>query len=262
MQLEIVSRQAQTNAHSTPILFVHGLWTGVWCWSEHFMDYFAAQGFGCYALSLRGHGNSEGHKRLRWIRLSEYVEDVAQVVAQLPTAPILVGHSNGGAVVQKYLELHHAPAAVLMGSVPPGGVFKTALNTALKSPLPFLKANLTMSLYPLVETPELAHRVFFSPSTAREISAKYFPKLTDESFIEFLDIMLFNVPNAKKVKAPMLVLGAGEDFLFPPDQVEATARDYRTQATIFPKMGHGMMLEPGWQTVADKIVLWLRERGL
>lgn len=262
MRHELLSREPKANAHSTPILFVHGLWIGVWCWDEHFMDYFAAHGYACYALSLRGHGNSEGKERLRWIRLSEYVDDIAQVITHLPTAPILVGHSNGGAVVQKYLESHSAPAGVLMASVPAGGALQTTLNTMLKLPLPFLKSNLTMSLYPLVGTPQRARRVFFSPTTPEEIPAKYFPRLTDESFLEFLDILLFNRPNAKKVKTPMLVLGAEHDFLFPPNQVNATARAYNTQATIFPNMGHGMMLEPGWQAVADKIIAWLGERGL
>lgn len=262
MQLEVISLKADSKTHPTPILFVHGLWTGAWCWSEHFMGYFAARGYDCFAVALRGHGKSEGRERLRWTRLSEYVQDVAQTISQLPSAPILIGHSNGGAVVQKYLEGNSTPGAVLMGSVPPMRIFKTTLRTALGFPLPFLKSNLTMSLYPLVATPARAHRIFFSPRTPAELSAKYHPRLTDESFLGFLDILLFSPPNASKVKTPMLVLGGQDDWLFPPDQVEATGRAYKTEPILFQNMGHGMMLEPGWEEVADSIMLWLGKRGL
>ncbi len=143
MQLETISRQPPAHARPTPLLFVHGLWTGLWCWTEHFLDYFAAHGYAAHALSLRGHGNSEGRERLRWIRLSEYVDDLAQVAAQLPSAPVVIGHSNGGAVVQKYLETHDAPAGVLMASVPPAGAIPSAIRTLLRHPWPFIKANLT-----------------------------------------------------------------------------------------------------------------------
>ncbi len=31
---------------------------------------------------------------------------------------------------------------------------------------------------------------------------------------------------------------------------------------IFPHMGHDMMVEDGWQAVADRILSWLDEKGL
>jgi hypothetical protein len=40
------------------------------------------------------------------------------------------------------------------------------------------------------------------------------------------------------------------------------ARAYRTEAEFFPDMGHNMMLEPGWQAVAERIDSWLGGQGL
>ncbi|HTQ21806.1 alpha/beta fold hydrolase [Mycobacterium sp.] len=48
------------------------------------------------ALSRRGHGQSPGRERLRWTRIQDYADDVAETVAQLSTPPILVKHSMGG----------------------------------------------------------------------------------------------------------------------------------------------------------------------
>ena len=121
MNLEVVTKAPESTAHSTPILFVHGMWHAAWCWAEHFLPYFARRGYRCYALSLRGHGSSDGHKRLRWTSLTDYVSDVRQVVRRIQPALALVGHSMGGMVVQEMLELNGAPAAVLLASAPPGG---------------------------------------------------------------------------------------------------------------------------------------------
>jgi pimeloyl-ACP methyl ester carboxylesterase len=244
------------------VLFVHGLFVGIWGWTEHFVDYFAAHGYAAHALSLRGHGQSEGRERLRWISLAEYVDDVAQVAAQLPTPPIVIGHSNGGAIVQKYLETHAAPAAVLLASVPPQGILLTVLRLALRYPWPMLKATFTLSLYPLASTPALARYEFFSASMPEEKVRAYQARMSNESFRGLLDILALNLPRPKRIKTPMLVLGAADDTSFRPGQVEATARAYHTQAIIFPNMAHGMMLEDGWQGVADKIISWLNEKGL
>jgi hypothetical protein len=46
-----------------------------------------------------------------------------------------------------------------------------------------------------------------------------------------------------------------------PNEIEATARAY-TRCEIIPDVAHNNMLEPRWQTVADRTLLWLKERKL
>src|SRR6185312_7607566 len=50
-----------------------------------------------------------------------YIEDVESVAATLPARPVVIGHSLGGFIAQKYLESNDAPAGVLMASAPPQG---------------------------------------------------------------------------------------------------------------------------------------------
>ncbi len=262
MKLEIVTKEPKGKAHPTPILFVHGAWHGAWCWSEHFLPYFAQQGYVCHALSLRAHGASEGRERLRWTRLADYLADVVQVVSQLQKPPVLVGHSMGGLLVQKYLESHQAPAAVLLASAPPTGVIPTTLRIARRHPLAFLKANLTLSLYPIIGAPSLMQEAFFSADMPQEKLASYFTRMQDESYCAFLDMLGLDLPRPKRLKMPMLVLGAAKDTMFYPRAIEATAQAYGAQVEIFPDMAHDMMLEAGWQAVADRILSWLKEKGL
>lgn len=262
MRLEILRLEPPTLTHPTPILFVHGAWHGAWCWQEHFLPYFAEHGYTAVALSLRGHGHSEGRDKLRWTRIADYAQDVSQVMNTLPRAPILVGHSMGGLIVQKVLETQSAAAAVLLASVPLTGVLWTTWQIAKRHPGVFLKANLTLSLYPVIGTPTLAREAFFSATMPADQVEAYWARLQDESYLAFLDMLALNLPRPSKITTPMLVLGAADDTLFRPEQIHAIARAYHTHAEIFPAMAHDMMLDAGWQTVADRILHWLAERGL
>ena len=263
MQLELLSYPAQTTPGAyPPLLFVHGAWHGAWCWDAHFLPYFAAQGFDVYALSLRAHGKSAGAPHVFGKRIADYAADVAEVASSLPTPPILIAHSMGGHVAQKYLERNDATAAVLLASVPPSGTLATSLRIVARHPGPFALANLTLRLYPIIATPALARDAFFSKTLPDDEMQTYFELLQDESYIAYLDMMALNLPRPQRVLAhkrlPMLVMGGADDRIFTPAEVTQTAHAYGVTAQIFPNMAHDMMLDPGWQDVADAIIAWLR----
>lgn len=263
MNLEIITEEPASDAHATPILFVHGMYHGAWCW-EHFLPYFAQHGYVSHAVSLRGHGASEGREKLKWVSLDDYVEDVMSVVDTLDTQPVLVGHSMGGVVVQKYLESHHAPAAVLLASAPPGGLrfgILRVLRVVRKYPLATLKARLTLSLLPIVNEPSRYKTLFLSDDIPEENLNEYFARVQDESLRAVTEVIYGKV-RTELIKTPILVLGAANDFLVSPKELEVTAQVYNTQAEIFPDMAHNMMLETHWQAVADRILTWFTEQGL
>lgn len=256
MSLDIISIQPEKRLYETPLLFVHGAWHGNWCWAENFLPYFAQQGFEVYAVSLRGHDKSPSDKALKWVRAADYVADVVEAVKQLPKHPILIGHSMGGYVVQKYLETYFAPAAVLVASVPTTGVLRTSLAIAKNHPIQFIKLNLKMSLYEIVNTPAMVRELLFSPSTPDEMIERTLSKIQDESYLGFLDMLAFDLPKPKRGQSPILVLGGEEDGIFTQNEVEKTAVSYNTTPHFFP-MGHNMMLETGWEAVADHIISWI-----
>jgi pimeloyl-ACP methyl ester carboxylesterase len=246
----------------TPLLFVHGAWHGAWCWAEHFQPYFSSQGYASYALNLRGHGQSPIKGSVRFARIHDYVADVEEVAAQLPAAPVLIGHSMGGFIIQKYLEQHNTPAAILLASPPPAGVRGAALRMAQRDFRSLLQVNLQLSLYPAVDTPEKTRRLLFSADMPDDLVEQYFWKLEDDSYLGYLDMLVFALPDPKRVKTPLLVLGAADDQNFSTAEIEATARAYHGPYEIFPKMAHDMMLEKGWEQVAARIAAWLHSRGI
>jgi pimeloyl-ACP methyl ester carboxylesterase len=260
MKLEVISKYPLKRWHLTPLLFIHGMMHGAWCWDVYFLEYFAHHGFAVHAINLRGHGNSEGREHLRWIRIADYVEDVDHVVQQLPNLPVLIGHSMGGFVIQKYLEDHAAPGAVLLSSPPPAGLLATALRIARRRPLAFAKVNVTLSLLPVIATPELAREAFFAEDVPDDRLLAYWKQMQDESYMAFLDMVALDRPKPEKVKTPLLVLGVAHDKMLSPSEIEATARAYHTQAEIIPNVAHNSMLDPRWQSVAERILAWLNER--
>ena len=257
-KLEVIKQEAASDPKPTPILFIHGAWHGAWCW-ENFLPYFAERGYNSYAVSLRGHAGSEGHSKLRWSSVNDYVQDVASVVDSIGAPPILVGHSMGGAVVQKYLEKTDCKGAVLLASVPPSGVINFILKLIRKHPLLYLKSVVTTNLYHVVSSEKLVKEFCFSEDIAPEKLSRYFNKLGGESFRALIDLLFLNLPNPRKVNTPILVLGAEQDRIFKMREVEKTAAAYNTTAEFFP-IAHDMMLEEGWQGVADRMITWLQNQ--
>ena len=261
MKLEVLTAQPKQSQHTTPLLFVHGAWHGAWCW-ENFLPYFAEHGYEAHALSLRGHGNSEGREGIRWYSAArDYVEDVTKVVGGLKAPPILIGHSMGGYVVQKYLETHNVPVGVLLASIPISGTYGLLWRFMKRQPGMMLKAFVGRDAGNVINSPAMLKETCFSSDFSDEEIARLFPYIQSESIRVSLDTML-NLPKPQKVGTPLLVLGAENDRVFSVAEVHATAHAYRTQAHIFPDMAHDMMLEKNWQHVADKILAWLKVRGL
>ncbi len=258
MSVEVLRCLPEQPTAKPPLLFVHGAWHAAWCWTEHFLPYFADRGYPAYALSLRAHGKSPG--KLKWASLSDYVADVTEAVDRIPTSPILIGHSMGGGVVQKYLETRDAPGAVLLASMPPYGILPRMLKFSRSHPLKFLRANLTMSFKCLVSAPELAREYFFSPSLPPEDLARFLGLLQDESYRAFLDMIALDLPNPERVQTPMLVLGAENDTIFSPADILETALRYEADMRILSGLAHDMMLDTRWRDAADAIAAWLDSR--
>ncbi len=264
MKLEILSSLPSKRRSSTPLLFVHGAYVAAWCWEEYFLPHFSAQGYAAHAVSLRGHGGSEGHESLHMHSLDDYVEDLRRTVVQLGVSPALVGHSMGGIVVQRYIERFHAPAAVLMASVPPSGLLGSTLDLMRADPAFFHEIGLLQYVNPHLVSREGVRRALFSPDTADAEVAKVLGRGQRESYRAIMDMTWpqFRVNGRRNSIPPMLVLGGERDAFFSPDAVRATAEAYGAEAEILPDMAHAMMLESRWQRAADRILAWLSAQGI
>jgi non-heme chloroperoxidase len=256
--LEVLSYEARGPRAAAPLLFVHGAFTAAWCWAENFLPFFAEHGFSSHALSLRGHGMSDGRQQLDWHSINDYVDDIAETITSLGVAPVLIGHSMGGLVVQKYLERASVPAAVLMAAVPPQGLLSASLQLAMQTPDLFRDMNAIFAGGRA--SVESLRQVLFAQPIELDALQRYDRMMQPESQRALWDMAFFDLPQRWRMQLPpLLVLGAELDALIPARFAEATANHYGTQAEIFPGMGHGMMLEADWEMVAQRIADWIGE---
>ena len=259
--LEVLSRLPAGKARPTPLLFVHGAYAAAWCWEEHFLDFFAAAGYAAHAVSLSGHGASRGRRHLDSLSITDYAKDVRETAKSLDAPPVLIGHSMGGFVVQKYLERHDAPAAVLMCSVPPQGLIASAVGLMFRKPTLMTELNRIMG--GAGASIEALREALFAQPVAADDLERYYRLTQRESHRAIWDMTLFSLPHTGAVRrTPLLVQGAELDHLIPASLVEMTARSYGVEPSIFPGMGHGLMLERDWKKPAQQILDWLTERGL
>ena len=256
MDLEVISRTAVQRRHETPILLIHGMWQGAWAWDHGFMDRLTAAGFDVHALSLRGHGESPSREDLRWYSTADFVADVEAVASSLPGPPLLVGHSMGGWVVQHYLRTHQAPGAALLASVPVSGIVRLGGRFVRDHPAKVVRTFMTLSAYPLVSTPHLAKHWLHADHVEDHHVEHHHARLQDESFRVALDMFALRRPRPRGVTTPMIVLTGDRDRLFSVAEQERTARAYGVPLEVFPGMAHNLMLDPGWEAVADRVAGW------
>lgn len=259
MKLEVISREPKKRRFETPLLFVHGTGHAAWCWDENFLPFFAEKGFSSYAVSLRGHGKSEGQDKLKWTSVSDYVYDVHQTASELAQTPVVIGHSLGGLVVQKYLEKHKAPAGILVAPSPSEGMFWSGFKIQMQNPLLMAKVTFKQDYAVMFSTPKLAKKFLFSADADDSKIAKYVECFGKESYRAALE-MIYNLPKPKNIKTPLLVVGAENDGLIAPKKIEKTARVFSADCQIFPDMAHDMMIERNWQMVADYMIEWLKKK--
>jgi len=261
--LELIDKGSATESHPVPLLFVHGGYHAAWCWDENFLDYFADKGFRAVAVSLRGHGQSDLTKPLRSCSIVDYMDDVRAAADQLRSEPVLVGHSMGCFVVQKYFEKHPVRAAVLIAPATGQGLRRSVLRMFRRHPWIFLRGSISGQSSDLVNTPELAREFLFCAHTPEPIVRSCAARMEPESARAGIDqLMVIRLRDTRLKAAPVLVLGAQCDGMRTMAEVSATAQAYQTAAEFFPNMGHNMMLEPGWQALAERINGWLTGRRL
>ncbi|MBB2894367.1 alpha/beta hydrolase [Flexivirga oryzae] len=240
------------------ILFVHGAMHGAWAWDEHFLPWFADRGWHAVALDLRGHGASPADRSVLWASIQDYLDDLGEVVGSLPEPPVLVGHSLGGFVVQRYLERHDVPAAVLVGSTPPSGGMRLTLRVIRHSPAAAARAFATLRLLPLFATPRATRYWFFSADAPACDVETWAARLTDESFRAVIDTVTRPV-RTRRVGTPLLVAGGSQDRTATPHDVALTAGRYAVTPVLWDGLPHDVMLDARWERAASSIDDWLRQ---
>lgn len=248
-QIEVLSATppADTPVKGPAIVFCHGGMGGAFVWTEY-MLYLAARGVPCYAVSLRGHGDSWYPSYFRMVFATPRSALRGDLEAgirwaqarQQGEAVMLVGHSSGGGLSQDLLAKRdiQVRALVLLDAVPCYGSFGVYMNWAKMDPwftfrmiFHFWHSNSPLS------HPILTRRAFFSENYPLASVASFMKRMNRyESYLWAFSMMrpfatakqvLANVLGAKSGGPRMLVMAGTEDTLMTKNVTEETTAFYR-----------------------------------
>jgi non-heme chloroperoxidase len=249
------------------ILFmIHGMCCGSWAW-ENYVNFFQEKGYTCVAPTLRHHDmnpNDEPNPLLGTTSLLDYADDLEKEIQALGTKPVIIGHSMGGLLAQILGSRNLGKSLVLLTSAPPTGIVALSFSvlrcfwTAMtkwafwRKPFRFTFDEAAYGIFnkcPQEEQRSLYSRfVFESGRAASEIVFWLFDSQGTARVDE------------TKITCPMLMIAAGDDRITPASIGKKMREKYKAVCTYqeYPGQGHWVLGEPGWESIAEDVVKWLR----
>ncbi|MBP0444375.1 alpha/beta hydrolase [Roseomonas sp. SSH11] len=222
------------------IILLHGAACGPWVWAEGFAQRLAAAGHPVVAPALHG------------ATLSDRVGTLRAALDEGPA--ILVGHSLGALIAQRLLDHPSVRGAALLAPVSPEGLWWS--NAHLASRDPVLWAEIARMAGPGDPSPTVL-RGLFGPRMDPEAALRLASRFSQESAAALLEAQMPQPVSPGWIHGRrVMVLGAAHDRLIPRDAVERCAAWHGTTATFLQGTGHLMMLDAGWEDVADRINAW------
>lgn len=242
-----------------PILFVHGMWEAAWVW-ETWLPFFAARGWEGWAIDLRGHGRSQPVSGR--FSIHDYVEDArraAETLAEAGPAPILVGHSMGGLLVEKLAEVLDPPATVAVTPAAPRGFFAIQTPELLKGVLHHLHQILFWRPVAQTRKEAVALELNRLPPDAQD---RAFALMQPESGRQAFELAVFGLPvDPGRITAPLLLVAGTDDRITPSKLQRKVARRLGAGYREYERHAHMIGIEPGWERVAGEVAEWVEEQA-
>ena len=241
----------------SPLVLIHGLWTGSWCWRP-WATHFSNLGWECWAINFRGRFETERHAALKRLQFQDCVEDLKRVIRSASFPPVIVAHSLGGLVAQKAAEGERITALILLSSLPSREIQMAAPRSLrllrLKySPLIFLRrpfcleegdfCRLWLASVPEGERPGILRRMVPDSSV---LVREFFDRR--EAF------------HPERIHCPVLVVGGKEDKVVPIALLREMALSLGGDFKEYPNHGHWMLGEGGGEVIVRGIHRWVVQR--
>jgi pimeloyl-ACP methyl ester carboxylesterase len=263
--------QTRTAGATDTIVLIHGLWMTPLCW-EHWVERYTAQGY--HVLAPPWPGVEAGIDALRRdpsllanLGVSEIVDHYDAIIRDLPTPPVIMGHSFGGLFTQILLDRGLGAAGVAIDAAPVKGILLLPFST-LRVAFPAL-SNPANNHRAMPITKEQFHYAFgnlLSEDESDKVYERYAIPGPDHvlfqaSFANFNPHAATTVNFHNDERAPLLLIAGGKDHIVPASVTEANYRLYRKSQAVteykeYPERSHYTLGQEGWEEVADYALNW------
>jgi pimeloyl-ACP methyl ester carboxylesterase len=264
-------------AATDTIVLIHGLWVTPRTW-EKWVEHYESKGYRVLApaypgLEVEVEALREDPSPIEALTVPAIVEHLENIVGELDSPPIIMGHSMGGLLTQILLDHGYGAAGVAIDSVPAEGI-KVVPVSQIRSVFPVLR-NPANRMKAVGFTPEQFHYAFantLSEEESQEVYDRYhipapgrlvwggvlanFTPGHQDTYVDFRN----------EDRAPLLFIAGEEDNLMPPAVNESNVKHYRHTKSVtdykeFPGRSHYIVGQEGWEEVADYALEWAVENA-
>jgi pimeloyl-ACP methyl ester carboxylesterase len=253
----------------TTIVLINGLWISALSW-ELWVQHYTDKGYCVIAADWPGmEGDIEQLRRdpstFTSLGLPEVVDHYEQIIRELETPPIIIGHGIGGLVTQVLLDRGWGAAGVAIAPAPVKGVFRIPLST--------LKI-----AFSVLSNPSNGHRT--ASLTSKQFRYAFANTLTETQSLAAFERYMVPAPNRillqaalanftphaaasvnfrNDTRAPLLLVAGGKDRVAPSSLVKANFDLYReskaeTDYKEYPDQSHFTLLHE--TKIADYVLGW------
>jgi len=249
------------------IVLIHGLFVNNTSW-KNWKSYFEAQGYIVHTPSNPGHeGNPIDLKKnipseLKNVGFDDTVQNLVKFIDTLPEKPIVIGHSFGGLMVQKLIDMGKVVAGVSIDGAPPKNVMAPFSTVKVVWPVVnFFRGNSAF-----LGSKEWYHKAFFNNYSKAESDKLYETVAAPESRKLARDPLFKSSAklDLNKPHGPLLFIAGSNDNIFPAAFSRKIANAYKDQKSIvdfkeFEGRSHFIAGEKGWEEVAEYVLNWLKK---
>ncbi len=253
------------------VVLIHGLWMTSHSF-DSWADRYRAKGYTVLNDGWPGmQGSVEDLRQnptpIARLSINEIIDHYDGLIRGLPRAPIIMGHSFGGAFTQVLVDRGLGAAGVAIDSAAVKGISKLPWSTLRTG-------------WPILRNPRNRHRAV--PISVKQFQYRFTNHLSVEEstpvyeryYVPATGRVLFEGASANfkpgaptKVnfgndhRAPLLLIAGGKDHVSPPSLNRANLKKYRkskafTDYKLFEERTHFTLGQDGWEQVADHALDW------
>ena len=241
------------------LVFIHGYAVGGWYFDD-FKAFFESLGYNCHAPTLPFH---DVHPAIRNADISElgindYVDFLEKEILALNTTPVLVGHSLGGLLAQHLANRGLADDLILLQPAAPADISMITPSQAIYHASPIVKAFRNQPF----KYPYKAARHLFFNAMSEQAALDLYHRTVYESPKVMREILTHQQApiDPDNINGRLLVIAGSRDRGCTPAIVRKIADKYGEKSSYkeFAGRGHEIVIEEGWQDVANHMHQWLQ----
>lgn len=256
------------------VVFVHGLWLLASSW-DPWRELFEARGYATVAPGWPDDPATvqEGRRKPELFAgksVGGITDHVADVIKRLDAKPAIVGHSFGGLITQKLAGQGLASVSVPIAPGPFRGVLPLPIS-ALRAALPVLgnPANRKRSVMLTYDQFRFAFANAVDDQEAKHLYDSYpvpgsGTPLFQAAFANLNPATEASVDTRNPVRGPMKIISGQKDNFVPWAIANASFKRQRHNDAVttiqeIPRRGHSLVIDSGWQEVAQTAVAFIDE---